>query len=215
MERLKRWREPAAVIALVGLALHVVVLLLAAVTSPADLDLLAPELAYALVVPVLLLLLTALVVACWVAEPIPHARGLAIAALVLVAVTVVGAAAFAVAAVVLGPTYVWSVFTLRAVSPLVVTVVALGALVALVRRPLQATAPVPELESPEPEPEPVDPQREPEWTPDAAVGTVWRRAGDATSQGPATSWDAPGASGWSEPGPRAEIPTEPTRRTED
>ena len=83
----------------------------------------------------------------------------------------------------------------RLAPPLIAGIVAVGSFLALLRRPLSNPASVPELESAEPEPEPVDPQQQPGWTPDAAVGTVWRRAGDAASQTPSTSWDSPGQTG--------------------
>ena len=215
MERLKRWREPAAVVVLVAVGLDLVALLLTAAARTSDPGLLAADLALALADPVLLLLLTALVVACWVAPPTPRARGLTIAALALTSVVLLGVAASGVAALVLAPTAIWSASLLRAVPPLVAGVVALSASIALLRRPRPAPVPVPELEAAEPEPAPVDPQQQPAWTPDTAVGTVWRRAGDAASEGPATSWDSPDAgTGWGEPDPRPDAPAEPTRRTE-
>jgi hypothetical protein len=216
MERLMRWREPAMVVVLVALGLHLVVVLLSAGLGSADLGPLAPDLAYALADPVLLLLLTALVVACWVAPAAPHARRLTIAALVVTVVTLVGVVAFAVLALVLAPPALWSSYVPWALTAPAVGVVALGALIALLRRPLSAAAPVPELEPAEPEPEPVDPQQQPTWTSDTAVGTVWRRAGDAGSERPATSWDAPAAGGgsWGSD-PDADGPAQATRRTTD
>jgi hypothetical protein len=215
MERIMRLRGPATVVVLVALGLHLVVVLVSAASSPADPGLVAPNLTYALVDPVLLLLLTALVIACWVAPTAPHARGLTVAALALTLVTLVGVAVFGVLTAVRAPPDVWSTYLFRAVSPPVVGVVALGALIALLRRPAAAPAPVPQLEPAEPEPEPIDPEQQPTWTSDAAVGTVWRRAGDAGSERPATSWDAPAAGvGWGSD-PDADGPAQATRRTTD
>ena len=210
-----RLRGPATVVVLVALGLHLVVVLLSAGLGSAHLGLLAPDLAYALADPVLLLLLTALVIACWVAPTAAHARGLTVAALALTLVTLVGVAVFGVLTAVRAPPDVWSTYLFRAVSPPVVGVIAVGALIALLRRPPAAPAPVLELEPAEPEPQPIDPEQQPTWTSDAAVGTVWRRAGDAGSERPATSWDAPAAGvGWG-PDPDADGPAQATRRTTD
>jgi hypothetical protein len=216
MERLNRWREPATVVVLVALVVDLVMLLLSAAASTSDWGLMATNLAFALADPVLLLLLTAVVVACWVAEPSPRARGLTMAALVLTSVILVGVAVSGVAALVLAPVPIWSAFLLQAVPPLVAGVVALGTSIALLRRPSGAATPTLALETVAPEEEPIDPQQQPSWAPDTAVGTVWRRAGDATSQRPATSWEAPGAGGaWEDPDPGPDAPSEPTRRTGD
>jgi hypothetical protein len=215
MERILRLRGPATVVVLVALGLHLVVVLVSAASSPGDPGLVASNLAYALVDPVLLLLLTALVIACCVAPPAAHARGLTVAALALVLVTLVGVVVFGVLTAVRAPPGIWSAYLSRAVSPAVVAVIALGALIALLRRPASAPAPLPEREPAEPEPEPVDPEQQPTWTSDAAVGTVWRRAGDAGSERPSTSWDAPTASGGWGPEPDADGPAQATRRTTD
>ena len=98
-----RLRGPATVVVLVALGLHLVVVLVSAASSPGDPGLVAPNLTYALVDPVLLLLLTALVIACWVAPPAAHARGLTVAALALTLVTLVGVAVFGVLTAVRAP----------------------------------------------------------------------------------------------------------------
>jgi hypothetical protein len=217
MERLKRLREPAVVIALVGLVVHLALSVLWAVRYPAPLGATFATLANLIVPPVLLVLLTALLLSCWLAEPTPHARGLTVTGLVLTVALVAGVAALAVASVTTDrgadggalASLPWLV------APVTVAVVSLAAQVALLRPPpagTAATAPA-ELESARPDPEPVDPQHQPTWTSDAAVGTVWRRAGDAASQRPATSWDAPGQSGgWGDAVPDSDPPAEPTRR---
>jgi len=216
MERLKRLREPATVIALVGLVVHLALTVLWAVRYPAPPGSVA-SLANLIVPPVLLVLLTALLLACWLAEPTRHARGLTVTGLVLTVALLVGAVAPAVASVstARGTDGGGLAFLPWLVVPVTVAVVSLAAQVALLRPPPAGTAaPAPaELESAQPDPEPVDPQQQPTWTSDAAVGTVWRRAGDAASQRPATSWDAPGQSGgWWEAGPDSDPPVETTRR---
>jgi hypothetical protein len=97
---------------------------------------------------------------------------------------------------------------------LTTAVIALGVFVALLRRPALVAAPpaageVGSAESDQPVPAPAaDPQLQPGWSPDVAVGAVWRRAGDAASGAPATGWDTPGqAPGWW--GPPAAIETPP------
>ena len=69
-----RLREPAAVVALVGVALHVVLSVLSAADSPVPVGPTLGDLAYRIADPVLLVLLT-LLVACWLPEPrTPAAR---------------------------------------------------------------------------------------------------------------------------------------------
>ena len=220
MDRLKRLREPLVVVALVALVIYASLLLTVAGPAPdMPLGVTLAELAYSLVEPVLLALLTGLLVVCWVAEPSPHARGLTMTGLVLTAALLAGAVGLSVAATLLGVYDWWSpTFVALAVPPISVAVISLAVQVALVRRPLPVPAPMPELApaEPEPEPEPVDPQQQPGWTPDAAVGTVWRRAGDAASQTPSTSWDGPGQTeGWGGPDSRPDLPPESTRRAEE
>jgi hypothetical protein len=217
MEGLKRLREPAAVIALLGLAVHLALSGLWAVRSPAPPGSTLTTLAILIVPPVLLVLLTALLLACSLGGPTPHARGLTVTGLGLTVALLVGAGALAVASLTTAPgADSWRLaFLAGLVAPVTVAVISLATQVALLRRPVSDTATVPraELESVPPDPEPVDPQHEPTWTSDAAVGTVWRRAGDAASQRPATSWDAPGQSGgWWEAEPDPDPPAETTRR---
>ena len=213
MDRLKRLREPAAVVALIGLALHFALTGVYFLLAPVSFDLLLVDLALGLVSPVLVALLAVLVASCWLAEPTPHARGLTVFGLVLTA----GLLATAVGLLVAG----WSsapadarvgmltVF-LGVVPWLTTGVLAVGAFAALLRRPSVAATPA-AVEPPtaaEPVPAPAaDPQLQPGWSPDAAVGAVWRRAGDAAAGAPATSWDAPGqTAGWWAPPPAIETP---------
>lgn len=220
MERLKRLREPAVVLALAGSALHLVLGVVWAVGSPDPLGSTLASPAILVAESTLLLLLTALLLACRLVDPTPHARGLTVAGLVVTGALLIGVAALVVASTALAPEADgWDPsFLPSMVAALTVASISLAIQIILLREPVsQPVLAVPaELEPAEPEPEPVDPQQQPEWTPDAAVGTVWRRAGDATSQRPATSWDASGVGGgWEEPDPGAETPTEPTRRAED
>jgi hypothetical protein len=209
MERLLRLREPAAVVVVVALGLHLVLTVVGSTLSQAP---------GGLTDPVLLILLTVLVIACWVAEPTRHARGVTIAGLVLAVLALGAAVVFVVAALRYLPAATSPLLSVSAsvLPSLIAGIVALGATTALLRRPRPAPAPPPELESAELAPEPVDPQQQPTWTSDAAVGTVWRRAGDAGSERPATRWDAPAATGgWWGSDPEADGPADTTRRTTD
>ena len=212
-----RLREPAVVLVLVVLALQLALILVLAMASGEPVEVTGLPLAYYFADPALLVLLTGLTVACWVVEPTPHARGMTLAALVLVAGTLAAAMAFAIAGLVMVQAEgVLVPLLVRILPTLAAGVIGLGTAITLLRRPRSAARPVPELGPVEPEPEPVDPQQQPTWTADAAVGTVWRRAGDAGSQTPATSWDAPGPSGggWG-PASSADPSPEPARRAEE
>ena len=209
-----RLREPAVVLVLVVLALQLVLILVLATVSGEPVEVTGLPLAYYLADPALLVLLTGLVLACWVVEPTPHARGVTLTALVLVVGTLAAATALAIAGLVMVPAGGALIPLLVRILPtLAAGVVGLGTSITLLRRVRSAAPPVPELGPAEPEPEPVDPQQQPTWTPDAAVGTVWRRAGDAASQTPSTSWDSSGQTegGWG-PITSSDPPPEPTRR---
>lgn len=221
-----RLRQPMAVVALVGLALHLalhlVLLLGLAAAARGDGERWAGDLAFTLVDPVLLLLVAALVLACWVAVPAPRARGLTVAALVLVALTLVAFVAAGVAAVIVGETVFLAILLPQSVASLVTGIVALGTVIALLRRPAALpapalrTGPIPVELGSEQEGEPVpDPELQPTWSSDQAVGTVWRRAGDASPQTAATDWDESGEAGgwWSTERDRVPLP-EPPGRTE-
>jgi hypothetical protein len=216
VDRLKQLREPATVVALAGLALHFALTLVYFVLAPASFDLLLVDLALSLVNPVLVALLAVLVATCWMADATPRARGLTVLGLVLTAALLATAVGLLVAGVVRAPADarpgMLAVFL--GVVPWVTTaVIALGVFVALLRRPVAAAAPtaVEQVESTtQPIPPPaVDPQLQPGWTPDAAVGAVWRRAGDAAAGAPATAWETPGqTAGWWGP-PAIETPPFP------
>jgi hypothetical protein len=173
------------------------------------------DLALGLVNPVLVALLALLVATCWMAEATPRARGLTLLGLVLTAGLLTAALGLLVSALVRAPaearTGMLSVF-LGVVPWLTTAVIALGVFVALLRRPSVAMTPtaVEPIEEPEPLPvQPVDPQLQPGWSPDAAVGAVWRRAGDAAAGAPATSWDATGQTAdWWGQKPAADAPSE-------
>ena len=208
MDRLKQLREPAVAVALVGLVLHLAFTLFYFLAAPGSFDLLLVDLALSLVNPVLVALLAALVASCWMAEPTPRARGLTLLGLLLTAGLLATATGLLIAGLVDAEDGAWA--GLLSVSREVVTwltieVIALGVFVALLRRPSVVASPaaIAEVEPPEPVPAPpVDPQLQPGWSPDAAVGTVWRRAGDAAAGAPATSWDPPDqTAGWWGPAP--------------
>jgi hypothetical protein len=212
-----RLRQPATVVVLVALVLQALLLLVSAREASLPAGDALGYLAAVAIDPVLLLLLTALLVTCRLGEPTRAARGLTLAALVLTALLFAAAVGLAVAAMVAMP---WpdgdeTEFYRWLLPSLTVAVLSLAVQVALLRRPVARSATTPEIEpirsevrsESESEPEP-DPELQPTWTEDQAVGTVWRRAGDASPQTAATDWDASGETGgwWGparerEPGP--------------
>lgn len=218
-----RLRQPAAIVALVAVAIVAVLRVASALgLSLAD----GPGLAYAamtIIEPVLLLLLIALLVSCWLGEPVPAARALTVAALGLTAVLTAVVIGLSVASVIAMPwprggselgIYTWLV------APLTVAGIGLAVQVALLRRPAvpaRQSGPIRSELGAEPESEPAtpDPELQPTWAPDEAVGTVWRRAGEASPQTAATDWDAAGeAGGWWGAGPDQESAPESRSRTE-
>lgn len=212
MERVTRLREPAAILVLAGAALHLLVVLVFALGQREPLYATIDTLGFVLLEPFLLVLLTLSALGCWVGTPTPHARGLTVAGLVVTGLIVLLAVGFAVAGTVLPRPGISPLLLLAQTVPkLVAAVLALGTQIALLRpQPMAAgvSFPTPELAPPQP----VEPERQPTWTPEAAVGTVWRRAGDAGANPPATSWDAPaaedggwGARGEAEPPPRTDL----------
>ena len=214
VDRLKQLREPAAIIALVGLALHFALTLAYLVLVSTSDGVLLADLAFSLMNPVPVALLAVLVATCWVADATPRAKGLTVVGLILTAVLLVTITGLLVASVVWAAVDVGAgMFTvfLGTVPWLTTAVIALGVFVALLRRPSVAASPAvtAELVPSEPVPAPpVDPQLQPGWSPDAAVGTVWRRAGDAAAGAPATSWDSPGqTAGWWGPASAMDTPS--------
>jgi hypothetical protein len=215
VDRLKQLRQPAVVIALVGLTLHFALTLAYFLVSPELFDLLLVDLALGLVNPVLVALLAVLVASCWIPEATSRARGLTLLSLVLTAGLLATALGLLVAGLVRAPadarTGMVSVF-LGVVPWLTTAAIALGVFVALLRRPSAVTTPaaVDAVEEPESVPAPsADPHLQPGWSPDAAVGAVWRRAGDAAAGAPATSWDATGRTAdWWGPTPAEDAPPE-------
>jgi hypothetical protein len=218
MERIQRWREPAVVVVAAALLVRLVLVALFAGTSarlgldqPTDAAYLASR---QLSDPTLVVVLTALVLACHVRPATRHVRlltgvGLAVAALSVVLAVVlafVGYRAYT-------PPFSQLDFLDRLVG-LVVPLVAVAALGVLLQRPprereaLTAAPPAaPELPAEEdraalPATRP-DPALEPTWQPDEAAGAAWYTAGDAASGRPAAGWGSPdGASGWQPVGGR-------------
>ena len=196
MDRLKLLREPAAVVALVGLALHVGLTLAFFLLAPEFAELPLVDLALSLGSPVLVVLLAVLVATCWLAQATPRVRGLTVLSLVLTAGLLVAAIGLFVAGLVQGRVDVQagllSVF--RGFVPWLTTaVIAVGVFVTLLQRTSVAVTPAVTdvVEPPQPIGTPAaDPQLQPGWSPDTAVGAVWRRAGDAASGAPSDQWDA-------------------------
>ena len=213
MDRLKQLREPAAVVALIGLALHFALTVIYFLVTPVSDDLLLLDLAVSLINPVLVALLAILVACCWLPEATSRARGLTLLALLLTAGLLVTALGLLVAGLVRAPADAQAALlsvVLGVVPWLTTTVIALGVFAVLLRRPSVAATPAgiaeaaPAESVPAP---PIDPQLQPGWSPDAAIGAVWRRAGDAAAGAPASGWEAPGqTAGWW--GPAPETPPE-------
>lgn len=215
MDRLKRLREPATVVALVGLALHFALTAVYFLLAPVAFDLLLVDLALGLVNPVLVAMLAVLVASCWIPEATSRARGLTVLSLALTSGLLVTALGILVAGLLMAPAEarVGMVSVFLGVVPWVTTaVIAIGAFVTLLRRPSVEVIPA-EVGAAEP-PEPVralpaDPSLQPGWSPDAAIGAVWRRAGDAAAGAPATSWDATGQTAdWWGPQSASDAPSE-------
>jgi hypothetical protein len=217
VDRLIRLREPATAVVLVGLAVHLGLTLAYFLLAPEFENLPLVDLALSLGSPVLVALLAVLVTTCWMAEATPRARGLTVLSLVLTAGLLVTATGLLVAGLMQGfdvGAGLFSVF--RGFVPWLATaVIAVGVFVTLLRRPSAAVTPtaadaVETVAEPEAVPAPPpDPQLQPGWSPDAAVGAVWRRAGDAAAGAPATRWDATGQpADWWGPGSATDAPPE-------
>ena len=229
MERMQRWREPAVVVVTGALLLRLVLALVFAgraaalgLSAPADAAYLASR---QLSEPLAFVVLALLVASCHARPPTRHARAVTALALVVAGLSLL-------LAVVLGlsgyraytPPFSQLDLAQRLVD-LVLPLVAVAALVALVRRPA-AAAPepaAPALPAAEPhdaaevtaEPAP-DPQLEPTWQPDAAAGAAWFTAGDAASGRPAAGWGSPESpSGWQPARPLPASPTEPATPSAD
>jgi hypothetical protein len=208
VDRLKQLRVPATVVALVGSALHFALTLVYFLLAPESFDLLLVDLALTLVNPGLVALLTVLVASCLIPEAVPRARALTVLGLVLTAGLLTAALGLLVAGLIQAEpdarTGMLSVF-LGIVPWLTTALIATGVCAALLRRPPVAVNPaVAEAVQPaEPVPAPsADPSLQPGWSPDAAIGAVWRRAGDAAAGAPATGWDATSQpAGWWGPPP--------------
>jgi hypothetical protein len=222
VDRLKQLREPAAVLVLVALALHVALAILGYALLTREFgDMPLDDLAFNLASPGLIALLAVLVISCWLGDATPRARRVTVLALALTAALLVGALGLFVAGL------VWRsaggqaglALTLRSVVPwLTIAVIAVGVFVALLRHPSVTAPPVVDDraetdESTEPVPAPTaDPQLQPGWSPDTAVGAVWRRAGDAAAGAPAAGWDAMAqATGRWGPAPPDETPADQPR----
>ena len=202
MDRLKQLREPATVVALVGLALDFALTLLSFLLTRTSDELLPVYFALRLGDPVLVAVLAALVVTCSIAEPTPRARVLAALSLVLTGGQLATAVGLLLAGLLRLPAARVELMGMvpGAIPWLTTAVIAIAVFVSLLHRPSVAAAPAATevVEPPQVSaPGPADPQLQPGWSPDAAVGAVGRRAGDAAAGAPATSWDdTPETAGW-------------------
>ena len=195
-------------VALIGLALHFALTLIYFMVTPVSDDLLLLDLAVSLINPVLVALLAILVACCWLPEATSRARGLTLLALLLTTGLLVTALGLLVAGLVRAPADAQAALlsvVLGVVPWLTTTVIALGVFAVLLRRPVVTATPAGTDEVAPAQPVPalaVDPQLQPGWSPDAAIGAAWRRAGDAAAGAPATGWEAPGqTAGWWGPTP--------------
>lgn len=215
MESLVRRREPVAFLTLGVLVVNLVLLVLAVLLDRGPLVAVAAQLSYPAALPGLVVVLAVLVASCVLGRT-PHARlltGLSVVATGLAAVVAVALAVADLAAG--GPSPLIEI--LPAVAAFSVSVIALGLLIMLLRRPAEperSAQPIGEDEDTSPEPpEVVDPERQPTWSADVAAGAAWRTAGDAASGAPATGWGPPdGPAGWgsaSPPSGREPAATEP------
>jgi len=199
VEVLVRRREPAAFLTLGALVVNLVLLVLAVLLESGPLVAVAAQLSYPAALTGLVVVLALLVASCVIGRT-AHARLLTGLSVVVTGLTAVVAVALAVADLAAGgPSPLIEI--LPAVAAFSVSVIALGLLIMLLRRP---TEPAPSAQptgedgdsSAEP-PEVLDPQRQPTWSADAAAGAAWRTAGDAASGAPARGWDPPdGPAGW-------------------
>jgi hypothetical protein len=202
VDRLIHLREPATVVALLGLGLHLVLTLAYLLVAPTSDDVLLADLAVGLSNPLLLALPAGLAVTCWMADVTPRASGLTLCGLLLTAAVLAVTAGLLIAGVVRAPVDAAAgllSILLRGIPGLTVGVIALTVFITLLQRPSVVTAPAAEVAEPPrvSAAPPADPQLQPGWSPDTAVGAVWRRAGDAAAGAPATGWDTtPETTGW-------------------
>jgi uncharacterized membrane protein len=212
VDRLIRLREPATMVALLGLALHLVLTVAYLMAAPIADDVLLADLAVSLGNPLLVGLPAVLAATCWLGEVTPRARGLTVFGVLLTATVLAATAGVLIASMVLAPAGATAGLLgvlLRGIPGLTVAALGLLVLLGLLRQPSVAVAAETDQVAELPRVSavlPADPQLQPGWSPDAAVGAVWRRAGDAAEGAPATSWEAaPDTSGWG-PIPTADGP---------
>jgi hypothetical protein len=220
VDRLKQLRETATVVALVGLALDFALTLASLLLTPMPDDLLLVYTAVGLGSPVLVALLAALVATCWLADATPRARLLTVLSLVLTAGQLATAVGLLVAGLARSSTTAGMELlgiVSRAIPWLTTAVITIGVFAVLLRRPSTTVTPAaPDAVEPAEQADPTptqaaDPQLQPGWAPEAAVGAVWRRAGDAAAGAPSDQWDALAqTTGRWGPKPAIEIPAQPS-----
>ncbi|HEY5822141.1 MAG TPA: hypothetical protein VIT20_09210 [Propionibacteriaceae bacterium] len=217
MDTLKRFREPLVMVVLVILGLRVPLALVtagayAAEDSSDGISGIAALVAYRAGDPALVVLLTALIASCVLVDPTPRARGLSLAALIVVGVSVLVGLVFG-SLTFLQASSIWLANAVDVLVGLAAPVVCmfllfrfhvLGRDSAARANPyaLPATPTVPQLETP---------RYEPTWQPDVAAGASWQTAGDAAAGAPASAWGTPGQQGGWQPQPPAQPPTDQPR----
>ncbi|HOB05407.1 MAG TPA: hypothetical protein PKM36_09085 [Propionibacteriaceae bacterium] len=210
IDRLKRFREPAAIVALLVVLFQcgatIVRFVIEARTAPVTTVMRGTTGLFGLVDA---MVLTALTLSCVMVVPVTRwAKQLTLVSAVIMAIGALSGLVLLVGAL-LDPAGWFSRFleSLGGIAEIVFKALfawllwnGFRAVVELENEP--AAAPVPVV--PDQTAVPPDPTRAPTWSADAATGVVWRRAGDAATGAAAATYD-PGAGGWT-PAPVAELP---------
>ncbi len=209
IDRLKQFREPATVVALLVAVVDGVINVVRFSRAAANGSLTqSAQGVTGLFSVVDGVVLTALVLSCALVAPrTRHARQLAGVSMVLLALSAVAGAVLLVLAL-LGPGGSFSHF-LDSIGG-ITDIILKGLMAWVLYLAFQATpataasAPAGQVETkPAPEPEPeasaIDPARQPTWAPDVATGVVWRRASEAATGGAATAYGTD-TDGWTAAG---------------
>jgi hypothetical protein len=229
MESLSRYREAAAGIAVVALALNVAVGLIGAFFSPVSVYDMAVGTAYRVGDPMFVGAVAGLTATCRLRDRTAHARVLTVLGLVMSAAALLVGVGFAVVGLA-GRPRGETLEVLSVLPLLVLSAVGVAALVVLLASDqahagqLAAGSPVSDAAAAAVPPTPVpvlDAGAQPTWARDAAAGAAWHRAGDAASGAPASGWgDGAGSAGWQPrrnpvqqpPGPASDSGPDPGQR---